>query len=586
MSWTPGYRLQSSPYVIERKLGSGGFGITYKVRHLENNKHLVIKTILDHLKDDPEYGEYLRLFHKEGEKLKRLCKKPHPHIVQVIDFFTEAESPCLVMEYIPGENLYDFIKRQGALTETQAIKVIRQIGDALNFMHQTELVHRDATPLNIMMRNPEEAVLIDFGIAKGISPATSTQTDMAGNRSFAPYEQVGKGSRQKAVDVYSLAASLYYAVTGERATASLGRKLFNEELVPPSQLNPSISDRTNQAILKGMALEPQERPQSIQEWLNLLNIPPTKEESKELELPLSTFKFETVTVDAKGETIKRESNQQAKFFTEDLGNGVSLEMISIPGGKFLMGTEDKEIEKLIQKFNWQRFNREKPEHEVTVQPFFMGKYPVTQAQWRAIASRAYLKVERELKPNPAYFQNSQDSDSHPVERVSWYDAVEFCQRLSKQTGRKYRLPSEAEWEYACRALTTTPFHFGETISDKLANYRASSTYASEPKGEYRNQTTQVGKFFPNAFGLYDMHGNVWEWCADDWHGNYKGAPNDGTAWVEETNDNDNRYQVMRGGSWSFNPSFCRCASRNDALGRDGINYYFGFRVVCVGARTT
>ncbi|NEO99224.1 MAG: protein kinase [Symploca sp. SIO2E9] len=270
MSWTPGQQLQSRPYVIESVLGSGGFGITYKVRHLEYNQYFVIKTPLDRLKHDPNYDKYLRGFQKEGEKLKRLCEKPHPHIVQVIDFFTEAENPCLVMEYIPGENLYQIVKQQGALTETQAVKVICQIGDALNFMHQAELVHRDATPLNIMMRTPEEAVLIDFGIAKGINPATSTQTDMAGNRTFAPYEQVGKGSRKKTVDVYSLAASLYYAVTGECATASLGRKLSNDKLIPPKKLNPNISDRINQVILKGMALEPEARPQSVGEWLGLL----------------------------------------------------------------------------------------------------------------------------------------------------------------------------------------------------------------------------------------------------------------------------------------------------------------------------
>ncbi|NEP03161.1 MAG: protein kinase [Symploca sp. SIO2E9] len=291
MSWTPGYHLQSRPYIIESVLGSGGFGITYKVRHLEHNQYFVIKTPLDHLKHDPNYAEYLRRFQKEGEKLKRLCKAPHRHIVQVIDFFTEDENPCLVMEYIPGENLYQLVKQQGALTQTQAVKVICQIGDALIFMHQAELVHRDATPLNIMMRNPEEAVLIDFGIAKGINPKTSTQTDIAGNRSFAPYEQVGRGSREKTVDVYSLAASLYYAVTGECATASLDRKMFNEELVPPSQLNPSISDRLNQAILKGMALEPEDRPSSVREWLSLLGTSTKTNQNKEVDqkstLPLS-----------------------------------------------------------------------------------------------------------------------------------------------------------------------------------------------------------------------------------------------------------------------------------------------------------
>ncbi|NEP03278.1 MAG: SUMF1/EgtB/PvdO family nonheme iron enzyme [Symploca sp. SIO2E9] len=294
-----------------------------------------------------------------------------------------------------------------------------------------------------------------------------------------------------------------------------------------------------------------------------------------LPTPLSLFEFETFTVNHRGEEIKRKSHS-AQYFIETLPNKVPLEMVYIPGGKFMMGSPEGE-----------GYDSERPQHEVTLQPFFMGKYPVTQAQWRAIASREDLQVERELKPNPASFSNSQDSDSRPVERVSWYDAVEFCQRLSKQTGKQYRLPSEAEWEYACRAFTTTPFHFGETITDKLANYDASDTYASEPKGEYRKQTTPVGMFPPNAFGLYDMHGNVYEWCADDWHENYQGAPNDGSAWIEEDcNGNDNYSQVLRGGSWFIDPYLCRCAFRYDInIWRDVIYDNFGFRVVCVAART-
>ena len=173
----------------------------------------------------------------------------------------------------------------------------------------------------------------------------------------------------------------------------------------------------------------------------------------------------------------------------------------------------------------------------------------------------------------------------PVERVSWYDAVEFCARLSKATGKEYRLPSEAEWEYACRAGTNTPFHFGETITTDLANYDGEYTYASEPKGKYRGRTTLVGSFPPNAFGLYDMHGNVWEWCLDDWHHNYEGAPTDGSGWVESINDNDNCYQVLRGASWNYSPQACRSAYRTyDNANVDYVN--IGLRVVCgVAPRT-
>ncbi len=249
----------------------------------------------------------------------------------------------------------------------------------------------------------------------------------------------------------------------------------------------------------------------------------------------------------RGQEVKR-ANSQAQYFTEDLGNGVNLEMIAIPGGKFLMGTDDEEIERLVKQFEWESFRAEKPQHEVTVKLFFMGKYPVTQAQYQQVMSK-----------NPSSFKG----DEQPVEQVSWEDAVEFCQRLSKLTVQEYRLPSEAEWEYACRARTTTPFHFGKTITDKLAHYNAS-------------ETVRVGQFLPNAFGLYDMHGQVWEWCEDNWHDNYEGAPEDGSAWLSEVSI----MKVMRGGSWVNNPSFCRSANRDNVM-RDRHNCLIGFRVVCV-----
>jgi len=154
-------------------------------------------------------------------------------------------------------------------------------------------------------------------------------------------------------------------------------------------------------------------------------------------------------------------------------------------------------------------------------------------------------------------------------------------RLSKATGRDYRLPSEAQWEYACRAGTTTPFYFGETITPDLANYDGNSIYAQEPKGVYRQETTPVGKFPPNAFGLYDMHGNVWEWCADTWHDNYKDAPTDGSVWIE--NGDDNR-SPLRGGSWYYDPDRCRSAYRGSYF-RRGYSYSLGFRVVCGAGRT-
>ena len=208
----------------------------------------------------------------------------------------------------------------------------------------------------------------------------------------------------------------------------------------------------------------------------------------------------------------------------------------------------------------QRESDESPQHRVTVPSFCIGKYELTQAQYQAI-----------MGANPAYFKGNK----RPVEQVSWDDAVAFCEKLSQKTGKKYRLPSEAEWEYACRAGTTTPFYFGESITPDLVNYDGNYPYASAPKGQYRQQTTDVGTFPPNAFGLYDMNGNVWEWCQDEYKANYTGAPIDGSAL---TSLNGGNTRLLRGGSWLDNARYCRSADRFSAS-RGNRYYYCGFRVV-------
>ncbi|AFZ01320.1 formylglycine-generating enzyme family protein [Calothrix sp. PCC 6303] len=293
-----------------------------------------------------------------------------------------------------------------------------------------------------------------------------------------------------------------------------------------------------------------------------------KEEAVEEE---ASYEFEVVTVNRKGEIINRVWHK-ARYFREPLAEGIELEMVYIPGGNFIMGTPDTE-----KKSDWSQ-GKEVPQHQVVVQAFYMGKYQVTQAQWQAVAKLP--KIERDLNPEPSRFKG----ENRPVECVSWYDAVEFCGRLSKATGKEYRLPSEGEWEYACRAGTTTPFHYGETITSQLANYAAHrDTYAEETVGKYRQQTTPVGSFPPNAFGLYDMHGNVYEWCADPWHDNYEGAPKDGSVWRD--NGNDNRSPLLRGGSWNFNSWYCRSGYRLNYGTRVNFSGYVGFRVVCVVGRT-
>ena len=275
--------------------------------------------------------------------------------------------------------------------------------------------------------------------------------------------------------------------------------------------------------------------------------------------------------------IIRKRQKPVQYYREDLGDGITMDMMLIRGGTFIMGSPETEL---------RRSKREGPQHEVNISSFFLGKYHVTQAQWKAIAQQTDLQVSKELNPEPSQFkqdyEKKDDRWTRPVESISWDDAKEFCARLSQKTKRDYRLPTEAEWEYACRAGTRTPFHFGETITTDLANYNGASdqygVYGRGLKGKSRGQTTPVGYFkVANEFGLYDMHGNVWEWCEDDWHENYNDAPNDGSPWLSK----DSNYKILRGGSFDSYPFLCRSAYRSDDDARVIISHSLRFRVACV-----
>jgi formylglycine-generating enzyme required for sulfatase activity len=373
----------------------------------------------------------------------------------------------------------------------------------------------------------------------------------------------------------TLITNIYDAVDAETKNTYERRKKIYEE-------RKSLIDEEIRKLEKDLA--------SIYKRLQLLYSSPERQKvyklsfsSKELDKE-ELFTFEVVRVNAFG-SIANRRQESARQKVEDLGNGIKLEMVKIPGGTFTMGSPKSEEGNQTY---------ERPQHDVTVSHFFMSKYSVTQGQWRAIASRTDLKVELGLKLEPSSHFKEQykgiDRWNRAVNGVNWYEAVEFCKRLSKLKGRNYRLPSEAEWEYACRAGTTTPFHFGETINTKLANYRGtdhekynwSGSYGKGPKGVYRGGLTPVGYFkVANAFGLYDMHGNVWEWCADEWHDNYTGAPTDGSVWL----NGEKNLSPLRGGSWANFPHYCRSAIRNCFNWRDDRSDITGFRVVCDGGRT-
>ena len=304
---------------------------------------------------------------------------------------------------------------------------------------------------------------------------------------------------------------------------------------------------------------------------------------------LRTISFEVASVDEKGMRNPPE-RYSAAVFTEALGSSGGLDMVSIPAGSFTMGSPDDEPE---------RQPNEGPQHHVTLASFFIGALPVTQAQWAAAVLAHPDRVHRDLDPKPSFFKGI----DLPVESITWNEAEEFCLRLAAITGRAYRLPSEAEWEYSCRAGTTTPFNFGPTITPELANYcgtggavcgesdgksvasdvyndikYSSGAYGQGPVGIFRGTTTRPGTFPPNRFGLYDMHGNVWEYCLDKWSASYADVPFDGSANLSGPRD---AWRILRGGSWSHNPALCRSAYRDGVdPGFSGLQGRIGLRVVC------
>jgi formylglycine-generating enzyme required for sulfatase activity len=367
------------------------------------------------------------------------------------------------------------------------------------------------------MNNPQKAGKYD-AVLGGNSPSLEGAAVLGGIE--------GVKMRLKNPDAQVRIAALYQALNyGEQGLNLVVAGLKDESWDVQNTAYLILSDRTEPKAKQALILNPQ---------------------------GLKLEKIEVVKVNKYGEIIQRQQ-RIARYYQEDLGNGVILEMAAIPGGTFMMGSPENEPE---------RWDNESPQHQVSIPSFFMGKYPVTQAQYQAI-----------MGDNPSLFRGS----NRPVEKVSWNKAVTFCQKLSQKTGKNYKLPSEAQWEYACRAGTTTPFYFGETITPDLVNYRGENSYAAAPKGKYREQTTDVGSFPPNAFGLYDMHGNVWERCEDDWQENYINASTNYTALTSQSS-----YKVKRGGSWAYDPVYCRSGCRNSSYA-GFVSNIDGFRVVCSAA---
>ncbi|MFN7201601.1 MAG: SUMF1/EgtB/PvdO family nonheme iron enzyme [Aphanizomenon sp.] len=537
-------------------LGEGGFGRTFQALDEKRlNTPCVIKQFLPQQAGSIALQKATELFKQESKRLQELGK--HPQIPDLLAFFPEDGRLYLIQEFIDGQNLLQELQNKGTLKEPEIKTLLEKLLPVLQFIHDNQVIHRDIKLENIIKSKNGTLFLIDFGVSKETTGSILTRVGtITGTPGFAPPEQF-RGIVYHSSDLYSLAVTCVRLLTGHLQEINGVDKLFDTNTMQWQwQKYVSVSQELKDVLETMLQDIPANRYQSATEVLAALSN--TKARVRQQVSPHSSKQsiYSPTNITKIPGNTPLDINS-ALSFTEDLGKGVKLEMIAIPGGTFLMGSPENEVE---------RFSDESPQHEVTVPGFFIGKYQLTQLQYQTI-----------MGTNPSYFKG----DNRPVEGVCWEDAVKFCQKLNHRTLGNYRLPSEAEWEYACRAGTKTPFHFGDNVTTDLVNYNGNYPYPSAPKGKYREQTTDVGIFPPNAFGLYDMHGNVWEWCEDERHENYINAPTDGSSWQSRISVGE---KVLRGGCWHDYARYCRsaCRLKSPCCSR---NYFYGFRVVLSPSRS-
>jgi serine/threonine protein kinase/formylglycine-generating enzyme required for sulfatase activity len=619
-----GKRLMLGQYVLLDRLGEGGMGEVFKARHTTMGRVVAIKLIhKDRLTDTTA----VKRFHREIQAAAQLA---HPNVVHAYDADQVDGTHIFVMEYIEGIDLAKLVKEKGPVPIEEACDYIRQAALGLQHAHEKGMVHRDIKPQNLLLAKNGTVKILDMGLARVARPdsdeASTTLTKegavMGSLDYIAPEQAMDSHTVDNRADLYSLGCTFYLLLTGKvpfpggDALAKLMKHKL-EEPVPVEKLRPDVPPGLAAIVRKLMAKQPEERYQTPAEVAEALTpfshalkaasalvacpLPAASawntatEAGSRPAAPASTQTFvdaartragrwrkwlaggvlalvflvgailllvhssaTPVTGQQAAMPPRATSSKSPDQLTLDLGDGVKLELVGIKAGTFLMGSPDSDKD---------ANDGEKPQHEVTIsKDFYLGKYPVTQEQYQQI-----------MKENPSAFSaNGEEKDQvafvdtrrFPVENVSWDQAKMFCDKASGLTKRRVELPTQAEWEYACRANTRTRYYCGDELKDTDANFVGKV---------YLGRTSQVGKYPANPWGLYDMTGNVGQWCAD-------GGRTYTRDKVKDPREPPHRglggsyMRAHRGGNWNYGPRDCRSVSCKYEA-QSWRHFIVGFRVV-------
>lgn len=520
-----GTPLQDGRYVIKRVLGQGGFGITYLAEQVSLGREVAVKEFFmkdNCMRDDasgamtvPTTGSSIQVERYREKFLKEartLASLDHPNIVSVIDVFEENGTVYYSMPYLPGGSLKGLINKKGPLSESEALRFAGQIAEALKYMHQERhICHYDVKPDNVLLDRKGNAVLIDFGISKNYdAQGNETSTTPVGmSEGYAPLEQYQQMVNEfsPASDVYALGATLYFMVTGTKPPTAISI-VQGEALAFDSR----VSQSAQNLIKRAMSVAAKNRPQDVDEFLHLsISTPADKSETQR---SVNTEpKNQDVTIIASQQEPPSINNPVIKKLIDD--------MVPVLGGSFKMGA------------NTLFYSDYRPKHSVTLSSFKICKYQVTQELWMAVMGN-----------NPSKFTGH---SLLPVENVSWVDCQRFIAELNRMTGLSFRLPTEAEWEYAACGGNKNSNHkySGSDFVNSVAWYDNNSN-----RGSHR-----VGSKEPNRLGLFDMSGNVWEWC-QDWYGAYTSDIENNPKGKEHGS-----HKVVRGGGWKSSSDNCRVILR-------------------------